>query len=73
MSPHIRVGSITLTLLMPLLLLAFATPVSMQVEAADSCAGDTSPIRWNETAQRLSLVPFHNGNWWGGFEDYDDV
>ncbi len=73
MSPHIRVGSITLTLLLPLLLLAFATPVSMQVEAADSCAGDTSPIRWNETAQRLSLVPFHNGNWWGGFEDYDDV
>ena len=55
MSPHIRVGSITLTLLLPLLLLAFATPVSMQVEAADSCAGDTSPIRWNETAQLTTI------------------
>ena len=73
MSPYTRVSSITLTLLLPLLLLAFTTPASMQVQAADSCAGDTSPIRWNETAQRLSLVPFHNGNWWGGFEDYEDA
>ncbi len=73
MSSHIRVGSITLTLLLPILLLALSSPASMQVQAADSCAGDTTPIRWNETAQRLSLVPFHNGNWWGGFGDYDDV
>tara|TARA_Y100000766_G_scaffold285255_1_gene307383 strand:+ start:28452 stop:29474 length:1023 start_codon:yes stop_codon:yes gene_type:complete len=41
----------------------------MQVQAADSCAGDTTPVRWNETVQRLSLVPFHNGNWWSGFDD----
>lgn len=73
MSSYIRVSSITITLLLPLLLLAFTSPASMQAEAADSCAGDTSPIRWNETAQRLSLVPFHNGNWWGGFDEYDDV
>ena len=73
MSSHIRVGTITLTLLMPLLLLALSSPASMQVQAADSCAGDTSPIRWNETAQRLSLVPFHNGMWWGGFDDFEDA
>ena len=73
MSPYTRVSSITLTLLLPILLLALSSPASMHAQAADSCAGDTSPIRWNETAQRLSLVPFHNGNWWGGFEDYEEV
>ena len=41
----------------------------MQVQASDSCAGDTSPIRWNETAQRISMVPFHNGNWWNEWDD----
>ena len=73
MSPYTRVSSITLTLLLPILLLALSSPASMHAQAADSCAGDTSPIRWNETAQRLSLVPFHNGNWWGGFDEYDDI
>ena len=69
MSSHVRVGSITLTLLLPMLLVLLSSPMSMQVQAADSCAGDTSPIRWNETAQHLSMVPFHNGMWWGGWED----
>lgn len=69
MSSHVRVSSITLTLLLPMLLVLLSSPMSMQVQAADSCAGDTSPIRWNETAQHLSLVPFHNGMWWGGWDD----
>ena len=67
MSSHIRVGSITLTLLLPMLLVLLSSPMSMQVRAADSCAGDTSPVRWNETAQRIALVPFHNGMWGGGW------
>ena len=72
MSSHVRVGSITLTLLLPMLLLLLSSPMSMQVQAADSCAGDTTPIRWNQTAQHLALVPFHNGMWWGGWGEYED-
>tara|TARA_B110000444_G_scaffold119196_1_gene112094 strand:+ start:2629 stop:3801 length:1173 start_codon:yes stop_codon:yes gene_type:complete len=76
MSSHIRVGTITLTLLLPILLVGLSSPLSMQVQAAESCAGDTTPIRWNETAQRMALVPFYNGNWWNDwddmyFEDYE--
>tara|TARA_B100000767_G_scaffold240284_1_gene235986 strand:- start:1061 stop:2152 length:1092 start_codon:yes stop_codon:yes gene_type:complete len=56
-----------------MLLIILSSPVSMHVQAADSCAGDTSPVRWNETAQRLSLVPFYDGSWWGGFDDYGDA
>ena len=69
MSSHIRVGSITLTLLLPMLFVILSSPVSMHVQAADSCAGDTSPVRWNETAQRMALVPFYNGNWWSEWDD----
>lgn len=74
MSSHIRVSSITLTLLLPILLVGLSSPLSMQVQAAESCAGDTTPIRWNETAQRLALVPFYNGNWWNDWDDmyYED-
>ena len=72
MSSHIRVGSITLTLLLPMLLVLLSSPISMQVQAADSCAGDTSPIRWNETAQRMALVPFYSGNWWDSWFEDDD-
>ena len=74
MASHIRVGSITLTLLLPMLLVILSNPITMQVQAADSCAGDTSPIRWNETAQRMALVPHHDGNWWGEWDDmyYED-
>ena len=71
MSSHIRVGSITLTLLLPMLLVLLSSPISMQVQAADSCAGDTSPIRWNETAQRTALVPHYNGNWWNSWLEED--
>jgi hypothetical protein len=69
MSSHIRVGTITLTLLLPILLVGLSSPLSMQVQAAESCAGDTTPIRWNETAQRMALVPFYNGNWWNEWDD----
>lgn len=74
MSSHIRVGSITLTLLLPILLVGLSSPLSMQAQAAETCAGDTSPIQWNETAQRMALVPFYNGNWWNDWDDmyYDD-
>ena len=72
MSAHIRVGSITLTLLLPMLFVMLSTPISMQVQAADSCSGDTSPIRWNETAQRMALVPFYSGNWWDSWFEDDD-
>ncbi|MFQ3317487.1 MAG: hypothetical protein ACI8T6_000919, partial [Candidatus Poseidoniaceae archaeon] len=71
MSSHIRVSSITLTLLLPMLLVLLSSPISMQVQAADSCAGDTSPIRWNETAQRTALVPHYNGNWWNSWLEED--
>ena len=50
MSSHIRVGTITLTLLLPILLVGLSSPLSMQVQAAESCAGDTTPIRWNLNA-----------------------
>jgi len=52
-----------------MLLVLLSSPISMQVQAADSCAGDTSPIRWNETAQRTALVPHYSGNWWNQFDD----
>ena len=65
MSSYFRVGSIALTLLLPMFMLAFTSPLSMNVQAADACSGDTTPVQWNQTAQRLSLVPFYNGMWWG--------
>ena len=69
MSSHIRVGSITLTLLLPILLVGLSSPLSMQAQAAETCAGDTSPIQWNETAHRMALVPFYSGNWWSEWDD----
>lgn len=71
MSTHFRVGSITLTLLLPLFLVALSSPLTAQAQAADACSGDTTPVAWNETVQRKSLVPHHNNMWWDGFF-YDD-
>ena len=72
MSSYFRVGSIALTLLLPMFMLAFTSPLSMNVQAADACSGDTTPVQWNQTAQRLSLVPFYNGMWWGS-DFYEDM
>ncbi len=71
MSSYFRVGSIALTLLLPIFMLAFTSPVLMNAQAADACSGDTTPVQWNQTAQRLSLVPHYNGMWWG-YDYYDD-
>ena len=73
MSTHIRVGSITLTLLLPLFLMSFSSPLAVQVQAADACAGDTTPVLWNETVQRTSLVPHHNSMWWSGYYYEDEM
>ena len=72
MSSYFRVGSIALTLLLPMFMLAFTSPLSMNAQAADACSGDTTPVQWNQTAQRLSLVPFYNGMWWGS-DFYEDI
>ncbi|MAI40198.1 MAG: hypothetical protein CMA09_02725 [Euryarchaeota archaeon] len=72
MSSYFRVGSIALTLLLPVFMLAFTSPLSMNAQAADACSGDTTPVQWNQTAQRLSLVPFYNGMWWGS-DFYEDM
>ena len=72
MSSYFRVGSIALTLLLPMFMLAFTSPLLMNVQAADACSGDTTPVQWNQTAQRLSLVPFYNGMWWGS-DFYEDM
>ncbi len=72
MSSYFRVGSIALTLLLPMFMLAFTSPLSMNAQAADACSGDTTPVQWNQTAQRLSLVPFYNGMWWGS-DFYEDM
>ena len=72
MSSYFRVGSIALTLLLPMFMLAFTSPLSMNAQAADACSGDTTPVQRNQTAQRLSLVPFYNGMWWGS-DFYEDI
>ncbi|MBL6884301.1 MAG: hypothetical protein ISR21_01235 [Candidatus Poseidoniaceae archaeon] len=73
MSAHVRVGSITLTLLLPLFFMSLSSPLTVQVQAADACAGDTTPVAWNETVQRTSLVPHHNSMWWSGFYYEDEM
>lgn len=45
--------------------------VSANASAADACKGDLQPVRWNETVQRIAMVPHHDpyNDWWGFFED----
>ncbi|MDG1550644.1 MAG: hypothetical protein P8Q95_02865 [Candidatus Poseidoniaceae archaeon] len=45
--------------------------VSENASAADACKGDLQPVRWNETVQRIAMVPHHDpyNDWWGFFED----
>ncbi|MBT60273.1 MAG: hypothetical protein CMA63_01805 [Euryarchaeota archaeon] len=71
---HVKVGSITLTLLLPMLLVILSSPIAPTAQAADACAGSTTPVQWNETVQRISHVPFHSNSWWGMWEDmeYED-
>lgn len=48
-----------------------ALSVSGTASAADACKGDLEPVRWNETVQRVAMVPHYDpyDDWWGYFED----
>ncbi|MDP6333936.1 MAG: hypothetical protein QF479_04795 [Candidatus Poseidoniaceae archaeon] len=41
--------------------------VSENASAADACKGDLEPVRWNETMQRVAMVPHFSpyDDWWG--------
>ncbi|MCH1422042.1 MAG: hypothetical protein L7U62_00930 [Candidatus Poseidoniaceae archaeon] len=73
MSAHARVGSITITLLFPLFLFILSSPVAVNAQAADACVGDTTPVEWNTTVQRSSMVPFHDDMWWDDYIYYDEM
>ena len=48
-----------------------ALSVSSNASAADACKGDLEPVRWNETVQRVAMVPHYDpyNDWWGYFGD----
>ena len=40
--------------------------ISKNASAADACKGDLEPVRWNESLQRIAMVPHYNPyeDWW---------
>ena len=47
--------------------------ITENASAADACKGDLEPVRWNETVQRVAMVPHFSpyDDWWGYFEEDD--
>ena len=66
---------LTILLLVPVLSLGISGPtLVLPAQAANACAGDKSPVVWNETAQRLALVPHYSPTsyWYDDFYYEDD-
>ena len=53
-------------MMMPLLSAAFSSPLVAPAQAADACQGDTEAIEWNQTMQRMAMVP----HWSRGSDSY---
>ena len=45
--------------------------ISKNASAADACKGDLEPVRWNESLQRIAMVPHYNPyeDWWSFWEE----
>ena len=55
--------TLVLIMMMPVLSGAFSTPILTHAQAADACQGDTQAIEWNQTMQRMALVPHYSGSY----------
>ena len=71
------VFSLVFIMMMPLLSAAFSSPLVAPAQAADACQGDTEAIEWNQTMQRMAMVPHWSRNYdpyYGYYEDeyYED-
>lgn len=67
MRNHMALILVTI-MLMPVLSGAFSTPILTHAQAADACQGDTQAIEWNQTMQRMALVPHYTGS----YDPYSD-
>ncbi|RJU81007.1 MAG: hypothetical protein DWB99_07795 [Candidatus Poseidoniales archaeon] len=47
--------------------------ISKNASAADACKGDLEPVKWNQTLQRIAMVPHFNpyDDWWGFWDEGD--
>ena len=59
--------TLVVIMMVPVFSGAFSTPILTHAQAADACQGDTQAIEWNQTMQRMALVPHHAGN----YDPYD--
>lgn len=57
---------------MPLFSGALSSPLIAPAQAADACQGDTQAIEWNQTMQRLAMVPYYVNNYDPYYDYYDD-
>ena len=59
--------------LLPLIVPAANNPVSIinNASAADACEGDIEPVSWNQSLQRIAMVPHFNPyeSWWDIFDE----
>ena len=57
------VYSLVFIMMMPLLSGALSSPLIAPAQAADACQGDTQAIEWNQTMQRMAMVPYYANNY----------
>ena len=57
------VFSLVLIMMVPLFSGALSSPLIAPAQAADACEGDTQAIEWNQTMQRLAMVPYYANNY----------
>ena len=59
--------------ILPLVVPAANNPISIvnNASAADACEGDTEAVSWNESLQRIAMVPHYNpyDSWWEIFDE----
>jgi hypothetical protein len=66
------VFSLVFIMMMPLLSGALSSPLIAPAQAADACQGDTQAIVWNQTMQRMAMVPHYANNYDPYYYEYYD-